>query len=116
MRWGDEPPTGRPRFREASNAITLVTERLAMASSEGKRPQVKVSMQPVLAIEVDGQAIKIKNLKVEEYSNKPYPNPPSIYRQANQREIESISKSMERNLIACMNKAYQFVGLDDELR
>jgi hypothetical protein len=116
MRWSDEPPTGRPVFREASNAITLVTERLTLASPEGKRPQVKVFMQPALAIEVDEQPIKIKSLKVEEYSYKPYPNPPSIYRQANQREIEAISKAVERNLVACMSKAYQFVGLDDELR
>jgi hypothetical protein len=93
-----------------------VTERVELRSAEGERPEVKVSTQQPLAIEVDGKPLKIRRLTVEEYSHKPYPNPPSIYRQANQREIESISKSVERNLIACMSKAYLFVGLNHELQ
>lgn len=116
MRWSDEPPTGHPIFREASNAITLVTERLKGTSSIGERPNVKVSIQPTFAIEVDGQPLEIKSLDVEEYSHKRYPNPPSTNRPANQEEIASISKSVERNLIACMSKAHLFVGLDHELQ
>lgn len=116
MTWSDhEPNPVRIKSRDSNHKIRLVVEGI-----EAKRllqaHQIEVETVPVFSISVDEINLSIRRLQVEEYSNLPFPQPPSFFRAANQLEMRAIEHKIEQNIIPCLKKSYRFVEKESVLQ